>query len=128
MKAYSNPSKVSGKSRGGSSFFISSSKSILDNKSIKEMTWNLLIFIFIINNKDYILNYFKYSFVLLDYFSCVALTDKIIKFWSSQSAILWWCIESTQHKHFQKHNSQNNHNSDPMDHYGKLLTSSLQNI
>lgn len=32
---YSNPSKVSGNSSGGSSFFISSSKSILDNKSKK---------------------------------------------------------------------------------------------
>lgn len=33
LNAYSNSSKVSGKMSGGSSFFISSSKSILDNKS-----------------------------------------------------------------------------------------------
>lgn len=35
LKLYSNPSRVSGNSSGGSSFFISSSKSILDNKSKK---------------------------------------------------------------------------------------------
>lgn len=41
LKAYSNPSSVSGNSRGGSSFFISSSKSILDNKSEKGWGRNL---------------------------------------------------------------------------------------
>lgn len=34
LKAYSNSSKVLGKVKGGSSFFISSSKSILDSKSV----------------------------------------------------------------------------------------------
>lgn len=33
LKAYSNSSSVLGKVKGGSSFFISSSKSILDSKS-----------------------------------------------------------------------------------------------
>lgn len=35
LKAYSNSSSVLGKVKGGSSFFISSSKSILDSKSEK---------------------------------------------------------------------------------------------
>lgn len=35
LKAYSNSSSVLGKMKGGSSFFISSSKSILDNKSVE---------------------------------------------------------------------------------------------
>lgn len=40
---YSNPSKVSGNSSGGSSFFISSSKSILDNKSKKGKEKNYIM-------------------------------------------------------------------------------------
>ena len=57
------------------------------------MTWNLLIFIFIINNKDvsYIILTFFVIF-LLGYFLCVVLNDKILinNFLSYQSALLWW--------------------------------------